>query len=41
MYIGEDQTLVDYPIRKIRAVLATALEPPGELEISPFQNMLV
>ena len=40
MYIGEDRTLVGYPIRKIRDVLATALEPPGELKISPFQDVL-
>ena len=40
MYIGEDQTLVGYPIRRIRDVLATALEPPDELKISPFQDVL-
>ncbi len=40
MYIGEEQTLAGHPMRKIRDVLATALEPPCKLGIRPFQDVL-
>ncbi len=40
MYIGEEQTLAGRPMRKIRDVLATALEPPCKLGIRPFQDVL-
>ena len=40
MYISEEQTLAGHPMRKIRDVLATALEPPCKLGIRPFQDVL-